>query len=214
MKTLAVYPWLGLPITLIDFNILLTDGLLVWRCYILQSGLSSITTRRWHYLSWIIPTLIWLFMVGASRYLLISGGIHTLTAAHFPVRQNLITLSIALISCNAALNIFCTTTIILRLILHRRRILLLFKDTTQSRMTVTNAVRSTLSTSAIILESAAINIPAALIFLVGFVLGDMTYLAVVFRIADSSQSVASILLIYQVAKRRMFEDRGASNYTI
>lgn len=63
------------------FNILvvavlaLTDGLLVWRCYMVQKVLLGGRPARWNHLCWIIPSVLWFIFLGETHALNSRSGI-------------------------------------------------------------------------------------------------------------------------------------------
>lgn len=170
----------------------LTDGLLVWRCYMVQKVLLQGRPARWNNLCWIIPMCLWIAFMGV--------GITVIISFHpdRPLAENaepltLIFLLLAML-CNILLNLFASGNIIIRLLIHRRTMIKSFGETSALSRVHSRIV-------GIILESAAINIPIAIASATcSWIVGGFGLLA--WQVGVPAQSLSSVLVIYQVAKGR------------
>lgn len=181
------------------FNNALCDGLLIWRCYMVQRALFVNRPAGLHHLCWIIPLILCVstFSTGMAVIALLSPPY----MAHNPRRAAGIALIIATLFTSLTLNIFTTANIVIRLFLHRRLVAsALGRDSPA-------LVDHHLTTSGILLESAAINVPVMLVAVV-WILAKRSYVAIVIRLIVPCQSIASLLVIYQVAKGRAFSAPG------
>ncbi|KAF5347731.1 hypothetical protein D9756_009051 [Leucocoprinus leucothites] len=172
----------------------LTDGLLVWRCYRVQHALEGdqIGPSRWKNIFWIIPLCLWVATVVTS---LVGGCLIT-------TRLDLATtLEATAYALNALSNVFATCFIITRLVQHRRMIIRRFGDSAPP-------LRH-LRIASIILQSAAVNVPVSILAAVGIapkqVLGWVAA-----PVAIACQSFCSILIIKQVALRRVIDEQEGS----
>ncbi|KAF5349727.1 hypothetical protein D9756_008956 [Leucocoprinus leucothites] len=167
----------------------LTDGLLVWRCYMVQKLVLWYSPKGWKNAFWIFPACLWcltivtgftaaplLFMLN-KRILLYVGTVLQATA----------------LFSNVVLNIYATLFITSRLLSHRKLTMKLIggnADTSRHLYIVS-----------ILLESAAINVPITIAAAVGIGLVEF-FGAVIAPIAVVGQAFASVIIIHQVAVGR------------
>ncbi|KAF9447977.1 hypothetical protein P691DRAFT_670379 [Macrolepiota fuliginosa MF-IS2] len=123
----------------------MTDGLLVWRCYMVHDAvLMGQPSSFWGKISWFIPACLW--VVGFV------AGVISCTRLEGPPTAILFVL-------NALTNIYGTAFITIRLLRHRRMARICFGDKTS--MARHHGIVG------ILVESAAINIPIAICTAVG-----------------------------------------------
>ncbi|KAF9442324.1 hypothetical protein P691DRAFT_811029, partial [Macrolepiota fuliginosa MF-IS2] len=163
----------------------LTDGVLVWRCYMVQRAFGHSRSRLQN-VFWILPLCLWVTTM-------VTGWIGVVTS-FTPLAFG----SVALM-CNVALNVFATTYIVARLVLQRRMSEVCFGP----KAPTTQCLRIV----AILVESATINVPTSLAAAIG-VLMDHEFGGVLAFITICCQSFASVLIIHQVALgRALGQDR-------
>ncbi|KXN82042.1 hypothetical protein AN958_03293 [Leucoagaricus sp. SymC.cos] len=170
----------------------MTDGLLVWRCYMVQRVLLQGKPARWNHLCWVIPMILWIAFTGSGIAAVVVFDPTRLLA----LDPEPLTLVFLLLSsfCNFFLNLFSTTNIVIRLLIHRRTMIASFGP----RSTLSNFH---LQIIGIILESAVINLPMAIASATcSLIVGGFGFLA--WQIGVPAQSFSSVLVIYQVAKGR------------
>ncbi|KAF9447014.1 hypothetical protein P691DRAFT_803059, partial [Macrolepiota fuliginosa MF-IS2] len=179
----------------------LTDGVLVWRCYMVQRVLLGGRPTRWQHICWIIPSALWLMSIGLGvTAVAISDPTLLLSEPPAPLSKLLL---ILFTFCNIALNTFATANIVIRLLIHRREMISSFgRTSTLSNFHVRIA--------GIVLESAAINVPISIASAVCSILvGGFGLLA--WQIGVPTQSFSSVLVIYQVAKGRAVGSESMSS---
>ncbi|KAF9445344.1 hypothetical protein P691DRAFT_273070 [Macrolepiota fuliginosa MF-IS2] len=179
----------------------LTDGLLVWRCYMVQKAFTNGKFAGWQCICWIIPLIFWITFIGVGMATVITSK----PMAPLPQRVDPLSdiLLVTAASCNTLLNLFATTNIIVRLLSHRRAMIASFgRESSMSRFP--------LKIVGILLESVVINLPVSITIVVytavAYEIGFM-----VVQIAVLLQSCSSILVIYQVAMRRVLTSELASS---
>lgn len=174
-------------------TIALTDGVLVWRCYIVQSVLGP-HRRKWWKLLWLLPLCVYVEMIAAG---VASVAIGAQTPKHsFPGAL----LMLILVS-NCVLNTYATCFITARLAWHQRLVDVHSVASTESSSSATTQATTRPRHHQIIrvlIESAAINIPVALTAAVG-AFNRLPYYFILGNITVSCQSFSTILILYQVA---------------
>ncbi|KAJ3570548.1 hypothetical protein NP233_g4334 [Leucocoprinus birnbaumii] len=165
---------------------ILTDGLLVWRCHMIQK--ISLHPDKWQIMFWVLPACLWgLTFATGCTYVIIEAVQAANAGAAFK--------TIALVS-NVALNIYATFFISIRLLGYRRLMM---------RNVGAKAVEPRyLRIATIFLESAAINVPITITVAVGFGLGA-PFGTIMAPVAYVGQAFASIIIIHQVALGRAFD---------
>ncbi|KAF9444832.1 hypothetical protein P691DRAFT_777978 [Macrolepiota fuliginosa MF-IS2] len=133
----------------------LTDGLLVWRCYMVQKILMTAQSKIARALSWIMPAFLWVSFI-------VTGITGTIIFTLAPTPGRLLDLGTVLLTAqlglNILLNLYSTVFIIARLVLYQRMIRDQIGIPTQGHDT---------RIAGILLESAAINVPITIIAAVG-----------------------------------------------
>lgn len=160
----------------------LTDGFLVWRCYLVHQTLSR-TRSKLEAVFWIFPLILWLAttVIGA-----VAKGIWD--SQHLSKADYI--LQLTAFSTNILLNLVAPAYLIVRLLLHRRVVI--------SKWGSGAPVAQHLRTVCILLESAALNLPVAIVGIVG--IGYDKYFGwVVQAVCVVTQSFASVLILHQVA---------------
>ncbi|KAF5357059.1 hypothetical protein D9756_006525 [Leucocoprinus leucothites] len=156
----------------------LTDGVLVWRCYMVTNALGP--QVKFQQLFWIFPLCVYLVTV---------GGHNDLSIPHL--------WAVLSLSTNAVLNVYAAAFISIRLLTYQRLI-------TRARLTVDTRAPQTPQPSPagimqIFLESAAINVPLALTAAVVIFGSDWILSTSLACIGVPCQSFATILILHQVA---------------
>ncbi|KAF9447979.1 hypothetical protein P691DRAFT_781638 [Macrolepiota fuliginosa MF-IS2] len=145
----------------------LTDGLLVWRCYMVHKAFIGRSLPVWGYIFWVTPAGLWTVNF-------VTGIILCTTRGSIPM--------VVLFSCNALMNIYGTAFITIHLLRHRRMARICFGD--KAPMSRYHNIVG------ILLESAAINVPVAICAAVGYmVIHNPTAAAlfIIFSISIPSQ---------------------------
>jgi len=186
------------------FLAMLTEGILVWRCYMIQEALSTEQfSSLWHKTCWIFPAFLWVAgaVTGTAAVVLLDPTAPLFSSAES--NSPGLTLFLVAAIVHFTLNLFAISNIIIRLLLHRRFVIAVFGRECAG-------VEHSLRVSSILLESAAINLPLALLSIVGLLV-QANYSALLIQIITPGQCIASILVIYQVARRRtVVESRSSS----
>ncbi|KAF7763962.1 hypothetical protein Agabi119p4_8499 [Agaricus bisporus var. burnettii] len=166
----------------------LTDGLLVWRCYMVQRVLMPSICGSIRMFCWVFPACLWMTMIALG----ITGGVieHQVTTPGKLANIATSCLTTAL-AANITLNLFTTVFIISRLILYRRMVKNSFGVRREEHLHHTRVV-------GMLLESAAINVPITVIALVGIATWS-SYGDFMMSVVTPGQSFASVLVMYQVA---------------
>ncbi|KAF9442320.1 hypothetical protein P691DRAFT_811031 [Macrolepiota fuliginosa MF-IS2] len=163
----------------------LTDGVLVWRCYMVQGAFGHSRSQLQN-VFWILPLCLWITTM-------VTGWIGVATS-FTPLTMG----SVALM-CNVVLNLFATTYIVTHLVLQRRMSEICFGPKGPATQYICIV--------AILIESATINIPTSLAAAIG-VLMNHEFGGVLAFITICCQSFASVLIIHQVALgRALGQDR-------
>ncbi|KAF9446007.1 hypothetical protein P691DRAFT_761993 [Macrolepiota fuliginosa MF-IS2] len=165
----------------------LTDGLLVWRCFMICRGLHHSLLPNCRRIAWIFPACICILA-------LVSACI----APGFQGRALYSELVLAAVILGIILDLYGTTLITATLLAHRRIV---------KSLSGTASTPQHLPIIAILLESAAINIPATVAVAVGVIIGDNFQFAVM-PVVTTNHALGSVLIIYQVALGRAFGHRG------
>jgi len=164
----------------------LTDGLLVWRCYMVQKVLMTTQSQIIRAISWVIPASLWLIMIAAG----IAGAVIT---KHVTIPGRLASLSraflITSLAANIHLNLYSTIFIISRMDLYRRMIRDNFGTPTEIHRT---------RVVGMVLESASINVPITVIAVIGIATSG-AYGDIMMSVVIPGQSFASVLVMYQIA---------------
>ncbi|KAF9447980.1 hypothetical protein P691DRAFT_801491 [Macrolepiota fuliginosa MF-IS2] len=174
----------GITLAIIFFLvtvIYMTDGILVWRCYMVHNALMGQSSSLWGRISWVIPPGLWIVNF-------VTGIITCATGRNVPTAVLFIT--------NALVNIYGTTFIIIRILQHRRMARVCFGDKVP-------IVRYH-SIMGVLLESAMINVPIATCAAVGYLSTgpvSLTWIIVII-ICTPSQAFATLLVIHRVALGR------------
>ncbi|KAF5362142.1 hypothetical protein D9756_002548 [Leucocoprinus leucothites] len=164
-------------------SILVTDALLLWRCYRVQKILGPNQGAKSN-VFWVIPSIFWVAM-------LVTG----ITAATFCREKHLLMAKLVGMSLgmNVLINLYAAAFIITRLLLHKRM--------TMARLGDRIPMGQHLRLISIVLQSAVLNVPVTFAALVCIVSGDASY-NVLSPIAVTCQSLSVVLIIHQVASRR------------
>ncbi|KAF9445343.1 hypothetical protein P691DRAFT_273018 [Macrolepiota fuliginosa MF-IS2] len=184
--------YLGWPNIVSVVVLALTDGLLVWRCYMVQKAFTNGKFAGWQWICWIIPLIFWITLIGIGTTAVITAKPMAPLAQRIGPPSNVFLVTAA--ACNTLLNLFATTNIIIRLLSHRRAMIASFgRESSLSNFP--------LKIAGILLESAIINLPVSITIVVytavAYEIGFM-----IVQIGVPLQSCSSILVIYQVAMRR------------
>ncbi|KAF5349662.1 hypothetical protein D9756_008964 [Leucocoprinus leucothites] len=176
----------------------LTDGILVWRCYMIQKLALCYNPKIWQHIFWVFPACLWVLTI-------VTGCIAApmiLFRAYYE-RSSLLERLIsgfqatALIS-NVVLNTYAALFIAIRLLNYRKTIMALTgrKADTSRYLHIIN----------ILLESAAINVPITIAAAVGIGFNKF-FGTVIIPVAVVGQAFASVIVIHQVAVGRAFSRR-------
>lgn len=175
----------------------LTDGLLVWRCYMVQRLALYHNPKRWQNIFWIFPACLW--VVTAVTGCAVPPLVLFRTDARLPLLERLSSVlqATALIS-NVVLNIYAALFIAIRLLSYTKVVKTLVggKADTSRYLDIVN----------ILLESAAINVPITIAAAVGIGLGEL-FGYIITPVAVVGQAFASVIIIHQVALGRAFSQR-------
>ncbi|KAJ3576673.1 hypothetical protein NP233_g266 [Leucocoprinus birnbaumii] len=182
----------------------LTDGLLVWKCYAVQNALSNaaLSTDRpsgTSNICWIFPLLLWFAQTGVGTACVALFDPETPIEIKTPIDQSM-KLFIAGFSLAILLSFSATANIVIRLLLHRRYLISALGESTRYPLLV----------SRILIESAALNVPITLILVVSTGLREF-YGPMITQILNPCQAIASILVIYQVGRRRTASQYWSEN---
>ncbi|KAF9447970.1 hypothetical protein P691DRAFT_760314 [Macrolepiota fuliginosa MF-IS2] len=173
--------------------IFMTDGLLVWRCYMVREALMGQSSESfWGKISCGIPACLW--------FMSVVTGVITCTR----LEQALPTAILFIF--NALTNICGTAFITIHLLRHRQMARICFGDEAPTDRKYHNIV-------GILLESAAINVPVAICAVVGSIITMTQNLTpinwqIVYSISVPSQAFATVLVILQVALGRVIGQRA------
>ncbi|KAF9442969.1 hypothetical protein P691DRAFT_809686 [Macrolepiota fuliginosa MF-IS2] len=163
----------------------LTDGVLVWRCYMVQKAFGYGRSRLQN-IFWILPLCLWITMM-VTGWIGVAIAFTQLTFGSVPL------------VCNVVLNLFATTYITTRLVLQRRTLAI--------RLGSNESTVQYFRIVAIFIESATINVPTSLTAAIGVLMGE-DFGGVLAFITVCCQSFASVLIIHQVALgRALGQDR-------
>ncbi|KAF5353224.1 hypothetical protein D9756_007798 [Leucocoprinus leucothites] len=172
----------------------LTDGLLVWRSYMIQKALFIKRPAGAHNLCWILPMIAYISMISIGVASVILVNPHDPIGTTYAVDDMGLALFFAALVLNVFINLFTSCNIIIRLLLHRRTIITAFgKSCTLAEYS--------LRISGILLESAAIDIPLTFVAIVGVSL-HLEYVSLVMSILVPGQCISSVLVTYQVVRGR------------
>ncbi|KAF9447971.1 hypothetical protein P691DRAFT_760315 [Macrolepiota fuliginosa MF-IS2] len=166
----------------------LSDGLLVWRCFMIHRGLRHSLLAKYGHVIWIFPACL----LGLS---LVTGY---MSAGMF-LRNRALSdkLGAVAFASNAVLNLYATTLITATLLIYRRTVKFLTGSATNEHLPII----------AIFLQSAATNVPMTVAAAIGVWTGK-NYGMVVGIIIVATQALTSILIIHQVALGRVFGHGG------
>ncbi|KAL9710349.1 hypothetical protein Ac2012v2_006648 [Leucoagaricus gongylophorus] len=155
-----------------------TDGFLVWRCYMVYRTLSG-SRSKLEALLWIVPLVLCMITFGTGT---VSISIQR--------PRDIMILQLISFGSNILLNLLAPTYLTVRLLIHKRMVLKQYGNEAP--------VGQYLQTVCILLESAALNLPVAIIGIVG--IGNGKYFGwVVQAVSVVIQSFASLLILHQVA---------------
>ncbi|KAF7763491.1 hypothetical protein Agabi119p4_8028 [Agaricus bisporus var. burnettii] len=189
------YQTLRIPMDLFPMLVFaLTDGLFIWRCYILQQFL-GFKDNWWHHIFWVIPWCFWAFNLAAGITVLAMDNGN-------PSKFRLLgALSAATFASNAAINIYATLFICLCLYVHHRAAVASYGVQVAS-------IRYRCIIN-LLLQFAAITVPISITAAVaiGLARGRTTFALAMIPIAGSSQAFTSVLMIHQVLKARTSDTR-------
>ncbi|KAJ3570544.1 hypothetical protein NP233_g4329 [Leucocoprinus birnbaumii] len=169
----------------------LTDGLLVWRCYMVQRLASCHSPKKWHKVFWILPGCFWFITIAAGYT---AAPLLLLTRNRTLLFVATMLQTTAFLS-NAVLNTYATFFITIRLLKYRKAMMV---HADSERKAETSRYLHIVS---ILLESAAINIPITIAAAVGIRLHEL-FSAVIAPVAVAGQALASVIIIHQVAVGR------------
>ncbi|KAF9449279.1 hypothetical protein P691DRAFT_854362 [Macrolepiota fuliginosa MF-IS2] len=168
--------------------ICMTDGLLVWRCYMVHRALMGpgCYPSFWGRISWAVPAGLWVlsFVIGITTCVIRVGKLAD-------------SLLGVLFMSNALTNLYGTIFITIRLLRHRRVARICLGDRAP--------IARYHSLVAILLESAAINVPIAICAAVKNVAITSTASIIIIMMAIpnvSLQAFATLLIIHQVSRGR------------
>ncbi|KAF5346829.1 hypothetical protein D9756_010560 [Leucocoprinus leucothites] len=177
--TLLENPFLtGLNILWLLMDVL-TDGLLVWRCYAIASGFN----RKW-LLAWLVPLAIYIGIIVVGLVLL---SVYSLRHKWADLAQILLMVGLGI---SLFLNIIISSSIVLLLFHYRRMLMRLFGG---------ESGKSYLNLMTILVESASLIILSDVLTLAA-VLRQTTILYIPMQTWSQIQAIASLLIIYQVAR--------------
>ncbi|KAF9445373.1 hypothetical protein P691DRAFT_785295 [Macrolepiota fuliginosa MF-IS2] len=172
---------------------IMTDGLLVWRCYLVQKSLSAPRSNlHWTNLGWIFPGCLLIAEIAASV-----ASLTTKIPKDFSqgMASSEVILLVTCFVSNALLNVYVTCNIVIRLLLHRRRV------AAASLRVIHGSKEPHMRVVGMLLEAAALNVPISIVTAVaGAMVNSLASMA--FQIVVPIQSIASVLIIYQVARGR------------
>ncbi|KAF9442617.1 hypothetical protein P691DRAFT_765031 [Macrolepiota fuliginosa MF-IS2] len=181
----------------------LTEGLLVWRCFKIYRGVRRNLLERCGHIVWIFPAcLLGLGLVTGF----ISGGLGFHLSATLVLHQSTLgrILGATALTSQIILNLYATALITLTLLAYRRMVKRYSGNTASNDQHLPGVI-------AILLESAAINVPITIITAVG-IGGGEKFGILIAPTATVSQALASVLIIHQVALGRAF-DHGVERAT-
>ncbi|KAF9444849.1 hypothetical protein P691DRAFT_777988 [Macrolepiota fuliginosa MF-IS2] len=167
----------------------LTNGILVWRCFMIHRGLRHSLLANYGHVVWIFPACLSGLGLAIGS---IACGVHL---QHWALNSKLVSAAFAL---DVVLTLYTTTLITATLLMYRRTVKSLPAGTSSTRT-------QPLPIIAILLESAATNIPGAIAVVVGF--GEK-YGLIILPIVTVNQALTSVLIIHQVALGRAFSHQG------
>ncbi|KAJ3571147.1 hypothetical protein NP233_g3945 [Leucocoprinus birnbaumii] len=166
---------------------IVTDALLVWRCYRVQKVLGCSRGAKSN-IFWIIPLFLWFSM-------LVTG----ISAIGFIKTQPIMmaNLASASLASNVAINLYTTIFIITRLLQHKHTEIANLGDRARTRQHH--------KLISIVLQSAAFNVPATITALVGIISRQHTLASMLSPIAVTCQSLSAVLIIHQVVSKRAID---------
>lgn len=168
-----------------------TDGVLVWRCYKVQSALGP-PHGQFKKIFWIIPLLIY-----TATIIVAAAGIAiSFTDPNYCYPAVFAVLSLGL---NSLLNIYATSLIAFRLLQHQRLV--------KSCLGPDNATQHQ-RIIRVLLESAAINVPITLTIAIGRA-GNQVFSFILLGIGVGCQSFSTILILHQVALGKAVGNRDS-----
>ncbi|KAF9444486.1 hypothetical protein P691DRAFT_778218 [Macrolepiota fuliginosa MF-IS2] len=181
----------------------LTDGLLVWRCFVIYQRLRhSLLPVKGGCIVWIFPVCLWVLTTVTGC---IGGGL--LFAPDMRYSGVSKKLEATALGSNVTLNIYATIFITTLLLVHGQMVKRCLGNTASRGL---GSTPQHLPLVAILLESAAINVPVTIVVAIGIGAGE-DFGAIVTPSALASQALASVLIIHQVALGRAFNHRREEN---
>ncbi|KAF5349528.1 hypothetical protein D9756_009017 [Leucocoprinus leucothites] len=183
----------GLVLGTVSFS--LTDGLLVWQCFMVQKIFGN-DQPKWTRCFWGFPACLWAVTI-------VTGLCGTFLSTT-PEEPLVPSLGVIAYLSNAVLNLYATVFLTSRLLLYRRMVMISFGESEKA------LASHHLHLTNILLQSAVVNVPVAVAAAIG-IGADQGFGFSTGIPAAPSQALGSILIIQQVAVSRTLARFSVNN---